>query len=86
MFRAAVPAGAAGIILVHNHPSGDPTPSPGDRAVTRQLVDAGQSLDVPVYDHVLASDRYLSSATAGFVGPKERAKRPSGPDLMPRRT
>src|SRR5207249_2642027 len=42
VFRAAIAEAAAGIIVVHNHPSGDPTPSADDRAVTRQLVDAGR--------------------------------------------
>src|SRR5436189_252817 len=59
---------AAGIIVVHNHPSGDPTPSADDRAVTRQLVDAGRLLDVPVYDHVvLGGERYVSFAEAGLL-------------------
>ena len=68
VFRAAIAEAAAGIILVHNHPSGDPTPSPEDRAVTRQLVAAGQLLDLPVYDHVIiAGDRFTSFATAGLL-------------------
>lgn len=68
VFRAAILAGAAGIILVHNHPSGDPTPSADDRAVTRQIVDAGRLLDVPCYDHVvLAGERYVSFAEAGLL-------------------
>jgi DNA repair protein RadC len=68
VFRAAIAEAAAGIILVHNHPSGDPTPSPEDRAVTRQLVEAGRLLDLPVYDHViLAGDRFLSFASAGLL-------------------
>ncbi|MGH7522682.1 MAG: RadC family protein [Gemmatimonadales bacterium] len=68
VFRAAISEAAAGIILVHNHPSGDPTPSAEDRAVTRQLVAAGQLLDLPVYDHVIiAGDRFLSFATAGLL-------------------
>ncbi|SRR6266576_761071 len=68
VFRAAILAGAAGIIVAHNHPSGDPTPSADDRAVTRQLVDAGRILDIPVYDHVvLAGDRYVSFAEAGLL-------------------
>ena len=45
VFRPAIAEAAAGIIVVHNHPSGDPTPSAEDRAVTRQLVAAGQLLD-----------------------------------------
>jgi DNA repair protein RadC len=68
VFRAAIAEAAAGIIVVHNHPSGDPTPSPEDRAVTRQLVDAGRLLDLPVYDHViLAGDRFLSFAAGGLL-------------------
>ena len=59
---------AAGIILLHNHPSGDPTPSAEDRAVTRQLVAAGQLLDLPVYDHVIvAGDRFVSFATEAML-------------------
>lgn len=68
VFRAAIAEAAAGIIVVHNHPSGDPTPSTDDRAVTRQLVEAGRLLDLPVYDHVvIAGDRYTSFAEAGFL-------------------
>lgn len=68
VFRAAILAGAAGIIVVHNHPSGDPAPSADDRAATRQLVDAGRLLDVPVYDHVIiAGDRHVSFAEAGLL-------------------
>ncbi|HYK83546.1 MAG TPA: DNA repair protein RadC [Gemmatimonadales bacterium] len=68
VFRAAIAEAAAGIIVVHNHPSGDPTPSADDRAVTRQLVDAGRLLDVPVYDHVIVGgERYLSFAEAGLL-------------------
>ena len=70
VFRAAIAEAAAGIIVVHNHPSGDPTPSADDRAVTRQLVDAGRLLDVPVYDHVViggGGERYVSFAEAGLL-------------------
>jgi DNA repair protein RadC len=68
VFRAALAEAAAGVILVHNHPSGDPTPSAEDRAVTRQLVAAGQLLDLPVYDHVIvAGDRWVSFAQAGML-------------------
>ena len=68
VFRAAIAEAAAGIIVVHNHPSGDPTPSADDRAVTRQLVDAGRLLDLPVYDHVIVGgDGYVSFAEAGLL-------------------
>jgi DNA repair protein RadC len=68
VFRAAIAEAAAGIIVVHNHPSGDPAPSPEDQAVTRQLVEAGRLLDLPVYDHVIvAGDRFLSFVNAGLL-------------------
>jgi len=68
VFRAAIAEAAAGIIVVHNHPSGDPTPSADDRSVTRQLVDAGRLLDVPVYDHVvIGGGRFVSFAEAGLL-------------------
>jgi DNA repair protein RadC len=64
VFRVAISRGAASIILVHNHPSGDPSPSAEDRVVTRQMVAAGKLLDIPVHDHViLAGDRWVSLAT-----------------------
>jgi DNA repair protein RadC len=68
VFRAAIAEAAAAVIVVHNHPSGNPSPSADDRAVTRQLVEAGRLLDVPVYDHVIvAGDRYFSFAEAGLL-------------------
>ena len=63
VFRAAIMANAAGIVLVHNHPSGDPTPSEADIKVTRDLIRAGQLLKIEVVDHVI-----IGRATA------ERAK------------
>ncbi len=68
VFRPAIAEAAAGIIVVHNHPSGDPTPSAEDRQVTRQLVAAGQLLDLPLYDHVIiAGDRFVSLAGSGLL-------------------
>jgi DNA repair protein RadC len=68
VFRGAIAEAAAGIIVVHNHPSGDPAPSADDRAVTRQLVEAGKILDLPVYDHVIVGARgYVSFAEAGLL-------------------
>jgi DNA repair protein RadC len=61
VFRRAVMEGAAAIVLLHNHPSGDPTPSPEDRIITTQLATAGRLLDIPVYDHlIIGRDRYTS--------------------------
>lgn len=68
VFRAAIVAGAAAIIAVHNHPSDDPTPSADDRAVTDQLIAAGRLLDIPVLDHVvIGGDRYVSFSEAGLM-------------------
>ena len=53
VFKAALKLNAAALIVVHNHPSGDPTPSPEDVAVTRQLIEAGKLLDVDVLDHLV---------------------------------
>lgn len=70
VFKAAVVESAAAVILVHNHPSGDPTPSPEDRDVTRQLVEAGRILGIPVLDHVIIGDaRYVSLVEAGIMTP-----------------
>jgi len=69
VFREAIAERAASIILVHNHPSGDPTPSADDRKVTTQLVAAGRLLDIPVHDHVIIGrGRYASFAESGLLG------------------
>jgi len=67
VFAPAIAAGAASIILSHNHPSGDPEPSPEDVAVTRQLVESGRLLGIPVRDHVvLGAAGYVSLADRGL--------------------
>ena len=53
VFRAAIQDGAAAVVLIHNHPSGDPTPSVEDLRVTRQLIEAGTILGIQVVDHVI---------------------------------
>ena len=55
VFRDAVRANAASVIVAHNHPSGDPSPSPEDVAVTRAMVEAGRLLDIEVLDHLILS-------------------------------
>ncbi len=68
VFRRAVEAGAAGIVAVHNHPSGDPTPSRVDRRLTHRLEDAGQVLGIPLLDHVIIGQgRYVSFRESGFM-------------------
>jgi DNA repair protein RadC len=68
VFKAAIAESAAAVLLVHNHPSGDPSPSAEDRAVTRQLAGAGQIVGIPVLDHVIIGDgRYISFVEAGLM-------------------
>ncbi len=67
VFRDAVKANAAAIIVAHNHPSGDPSPSPEDVAVTRALVEAGRLLDIDVVDHlVIGQHRFVSLKERGL--------------------
>ena len=61
VFKPAIIESAAAVILLHNHPSGDPAPSGEDRAVTRQLVDAGRTIGIPVLDHVIVGDTGFTS-------------------------
>lgn len=53
VFRRAVRKATAGVVLVHNHPSGDPTPSTEDIRITRQLIDAGRIVEISVLDHII---------------------------------
>ena len=65
LFREAIRANAASIVLVHNHPSGDPTPSPEDVELTRGVRAAGELLDITVLDHLIVG-------TEGHVSLRER--------------
>lgn len=56
VFREATAASAASIVLFHNHPSGDPTPSPDDVLLTRRLATAGDIMGIPVFDHLVLGD------------------------------
>ncbi len=71
LFKAALTNNAASIILAHNHPSGDPTPSPEDVALTRAAQQAGHLLDIEVLDHiVIGQNRFVSlkDRGLGFTG------------------
>jgi DNA repair protein RadC len=68
VFRPAIAESAAAVILVHNHPSGDPTPSPEDQEVTKQLAAAGQLIGIPILDHIVIGDaRYVSFVESGML-------------------
>jgi DNA repair protein RadC len=67
LFKAAVRRSAAAIIVAHNHPSGDPSPSPDDIAVTRAIVQAGKLLDIEVLDHlIIGQGRFVSLKERGL--------------------
>ena len=67
LFRPAIQRSAASLIVVHNHPSGDPTPSPEDVALTRAIVQSGKLLDIGVLDHlVIGQNRWVSLKERGL--------------------
>jgi DNA repair protein RadC len=68
VFRAAIKRGSASIICLHNHPSGDPTPSPEDIALTRRLQEAGALIGIDVLDHIVIGDgRFISLKEQGYL-------------------
>ncbi|MGG1515774.1 DNA repair protein RadC [Paenibacillus oryzisoli] len=68
VFRAAIKCSSASIVCVHNHPSGDPTPSPEDVNLTARLVEAGSIIGIDVLDHVIIGDqRYISLKEQGLM-------------------
>lgn len=75
VYAGAIADMAAGIIVAHNHPSGDPTPSKQDLATTQQLIAAGQILGVKLYDHVIVAGRrhYSFSANGLLIGLEHRS-------------
>jgi DNA repair protein RadC len=68
VFRAAVIGAAHGVVLMHNHPSGDPTPSTADVSITKRLVESGKLLGIQVHDHVIIGERqHCSLREAGVI-------------------
>jgi DNA repair protein RadC len=68
VFRGAILASAFGIILLHNHPSGDPTPSEADIKVTREIFKAGQLLRVDLLDHIIiGAEKHVSLRSLGYL-------------------
>ncbi len=73
LFKEAIRRNAAALIVAHNHPSGDPTPSPEDITLTRQIVDAGKLLNIQVLDHlVLGHQRWVSLKEKGLGFAREK--------------
>jgi len=72
VFRLAVIKNASGVVLMHNHPSGDPTPSADDIRITKQMVEAGRILDIKVLDHIIIGSgdndsKFISLREEGIV-------------------
>jgi DNA repair protein RadC len=68
VFKRAIAVSAAGVIVVHNHPSGDPSPSAEDRAVTARLCDAGKLIGIDLVDHIIIGDgRWVSLKRDGVM-------------------
>ena len=81
VFRDAVRRQAAAIVVVHNHPSGDPSPSGDDLRITAELAEAGRLLDIELLDHVVVGgSRWVSLRALGATGPPE----PAGPARLSR--
>ncbi len=66
VFRVAILCNAASVIVAHNHPSGDPIPSPEDVQLTRILRQAGELLDIPLVDHIIVGDQWVSLRQRGL--------------------
>jgi DNA repair protein RadC len=67
VFKTALLSSAAAIILIHNHPSGDPTPSREDREITRRLKESGDLLGIRVLDHIIIGESYFSFIEMGLL-------------------
>lgn len=67
VFKTACLSSAAAILLLHNHPTGDPSPSREDLEITRRIKEAGDLLGIKVLDHIIIGDSYLSFAEQGLI-------------------
>ncbi|MBT1073491.1 RadC family protein [Pelotalea chapellei] len=68
VFKSAILSSAAALILVHNHPTGDPSPSAEDRAITKRLSEAGELIGIRVLDHLIVGDgKYVSFVEQGLL-------------------
>lgn len=68
VFRGAIVSTSASIIIAHNHPSGNPIPSNEDLTITKQIVEAGKIIGIPVHDHIIfAENTYTSFVEKGYI-------------------
>ena len=78
VYKPAILDSAAAVVFVHNHPSGDVTPSREDKALTKRLVDAGALLGIRVLDHIIIGNGALSFAEEGLMPSAEKEKANAG--------
>lgn len=71
VFRAAIVGSATAIVCVHNHPSGDPSPSAADIQLTRQLREAASAIDIPLLDHIVIGDKTQDPLGRGYYSFRE---------------
>lgn len=69
VLRPAIVDGASALVLVHNHPSGDPTPSAEDIRITKQLIEAGRTVDIKIMDHIIIGQK--EGSQKGFISMRE---------------
>jgi DNA repair protein RadC len=67
VFKTALLSNAAALILIHQHPTGDPTPSSEDLSITRRLKEAGEIMGIKVLDHIIIGETYLSFVERGLL-------------------
>jgi len=67
VFKGALLSSAAALVLIHNHPSGDPTPSREDREITRRLKECGELIGIRILDHIICGDTYMSFVEMGLM-------------------
>ena len=67
VFKSACMSGAAGMVMLHNHPTGDPTPSREDLDITRRLKECGELLGIRILDHIIIGETYLSMVEQGVL-------------------
>lgn len=77
IFRPAILAAAHSIVLMHNHPSGDASPSQDDLRSTRQLIEAGKIIGIELTDHVIIGQTWCSLRESGLFDPNQKAAAPS---------
>ena len=68
VFKSAILSNASYVILLHNHPSGDPTPSKDDIILTKRIIETGNLIGIPLVDHIIIGDnRYVSFRESGYM-------------------